>query len=63
MTATPTPAAAEPNVCGSCRYYEGPVGIMATEGTCHRYPPSDIRPDFRRWPLVATGDWCGEYQQ
>ena len=61
MTATPTPSAAPPNTCATCRYYIAPAA-GATDGTCHRNPPIAVANAGQRWPLVGPGEWCGESQ-
>lgn len=51
--------------CGNCRFFL----YAANEGECHKrapYPTTGAATGSvwrgARWPEVAPGDWCGEWQ-
>jgi hypothetical protein len=48
----PKPLPSNGATCNTCRYFQ------ASSTMCRRYPPSAPG----KFPLVATSDWCGEYQ-
>lgn len=45
--------------CGNCRYSR--LGVTSVgEWRCHRHA-AQIGPRGSEWPIVAAGDWCGEW--
>lgn len=58
------PVLADPQTCGSCRYYHG---NRADEyGYCRRFPPVASIQDgaaVTLWPVVTLPNWCGEFDR
>lgn len=56
------PPPADPENCGTCRYF---LGNRADEfGYCRRLPPVASIQDgaaVTLWPVVNTSIWCGEF--
>jgi hypothetical protein len=53
--------------CGICNFFVlAPDLQPAGSGRCHFNPPSSYRdismPTAAHWPVVASSDWCGQYQ-
>ena len=48
-------------VCWHCRFAVRSVA----EVVCHRYPPGPYTGDhqFAGFPVVASRNWCGEWQE
>ncbi|WP_375455729.1 hypothetical protein [uncultured Methylobacterium sp.] len=46
-------------ICTNCRFY---AAANSEAGECRRFAP-DHGDDTRLaiWPLLAAGDWCGEF--
>ena len=56
--------------CPRCHFFEysgGPDAQGIRIGWCRRYAPRAVQGDpsgrSAAWPLVHSGDWCGEYVQ
>lgn len=52
--------------CGTCAFFTaGKPEAAGTLGLCRRFPPRSLWEDpqtLARFPLVASGAWCGEHQ-
>lgn len=53
-------------ICKDCRYFF-PVTVPQNTGVCKRKPPVPVHCTIKEqidtvWPLLAEGDWCGEFK-
>lgn len=49
--------------CRTCRFFRTEIE-NDEDGTCQRWPPVPLSNESQaQFPVVAAGDWCGEWSQ
>lgn len=55
-----TKVSIEEDCCGICRFC---CGAGNGVGECHRNAPTRGNTATGMWPILLSGDWCGEFEK